>query len=180
MKEKRFIIAILAMLTIFLLSSCQNVYGSLHGGRDNASSSSCKNSFDEQFLVEFQVFKFRDRSNGKGIFDKSVINSYAELCELKEIYETDSQEYLFLNDIVESDLNNKTILLLHFYENSGSIQINIEKLSVNEGCVEIYVKKTIPLIGTCDMCAWNIFIVTDKVELINNFECYVDTQFLSE
>ncbi len=179
MKGIKLFFIIFLISTTFLLTSCQ-VAETYQGGALYGGNSSSSQQEEGKTALEFEVFKFRDRSNSKGVFNKNFVNTFDELCLLKQTFDTQTEEYVFLNEIGESDLETKKIVVLHFYENSGSIQINVESVNKSENLIEVYVKKTVPLIGTCDMCGWNIFVVIDKEAPIESVETFVSTEFLSE
>ena len=74
----------------------------------------------------------------------------------------------FVDAVEEYDeeyFKEKTLVIVLLTENSGSIRHKVTKASVNEGTMEIKIKRVVPEIGTCDMAGWHIIIETDKQEI---------------
>ena len=65
----------------------------------------------------------------------------------------------------EEFFNNSSLVLVFLSENSGSISHKVKSVKINDGVVDLTVKRKTPEIGTYDMAEWTFFIELTKNEV---------------
>lgn len=117
---------------------------------------------DETRDVEFTAKRIRTswREGVNSFGDAKVIKSREALENYVKTQDGISEEYAKYDDKFFAE---KMLLITSVSENSGSIGHKVTRVELSpDGSCDIFIKRTIPEIGTCDMASWNILVELDK------------------